>query len=203
MRMITALAFFCLAAYGIAGSEKSGYLDKNVSVYEGEKYAYVIYPPNGYQTIYDEAMAAGYSFSFIPLGQKYKTAKVAIDVNILRLEKAQADNAYMIGFIKEDIKQLKKHFGKGLSIRTVDSVFNDTHVMMPTLYVNDTSRFVPTVMISYFNGVSEVIIFQLSINRNQPRPQAEEAFLNCIEAFKSLVKGDINERNKKLGSKNK
>lgn len=201
--MITVLAFLCLATHGLAGKEKAGYLDKNVSVYEGKEYAYVIYPPNGYQTIYDESMAVGYSFSFIPLGQKYKTATVAIDVNILRLEKARADNAYMIDFIKDDIKQLKKHFGNRLTIRTVDSVFNDTHMMLPTLYVNDTGRFVPTVMISYFNGVSEIIIFQLNIGRTQPRPQAEEAFLNCIQAFKSLVKGDINERNKKLGNKDK
>ena len=201
--MICALVFFCLSTYGVAGSGNSSHLDKNVSVYEGQEYAYVIYPPNGYQVINDEAIAAGYSFAFIPMGQKYKSASVAIDVNILRLEKARADNAYMIDFIKEDIKQLKKHFGRGLTIRTVDSVFNDNRQMMPTLYVNDTGRFIPTVMLSYFNGVSEIVIFQLSIRENQLRSQAEEVFLNCVEAFKSLVKGDINERNKRLGSKDK
>ncbi len=202
MRKILVIAAFSFSFIsGLSsdgGAERS---DRNVSVFEGAKYAYVIYPPAGFKLVTDEAADSGYSLAFIPQGQSYKSASVTIDVNIFRLEKVKADNAYVIDLIKEDIKQLKKHFGPGLTIRTVDSVFNANKRLMPTLYFNDTSRFIPTVMLSYFNGQTEIIIFQLSINRNTPRIEAEEIFLDCLGAFKSLIKGDINERNKKLGKK--
>jgi len=197
--LIAAWSIFII--FGISAVGGTDQTDKNVSLFEGAEFAYVIYPPNGYQVITDEAIAAGYSIAFIPEGQSYKSASVTIDVNIFRLEKAKADNAYVIDLIKDDIKQLKKHFGKGLAIRTVDSVFNANKRLMPTLYFNDSSRFIPTVMMSYFNGKSEIIIFQLSIGRNQPRIRAEEIYLDCLGAFKSLIKGDINQRNKKLGKK--
>lgn len=203
MRLNYTVALLCLAANSISSPRSTDFLDKSVSMFEGQEYAYVIYPPNGYQLVTDDAKAAGYSLAFIPLGQSYKNASVTIDVNIFRVEKAKADNAYMIDFILDDINQLKKHFGKRLVIRTVDSVFNANKQMMPTLYVNDSSRFIPTVMLSYFNGKSEIIIFQLTIGRTQPRFEAEEIYLACINAFKSLIKGDINERNKKLGNQDR
>ncbi len=202
MRRILLAAVLSLPAIlGISALGSSDKADKNISVFEGADYAYVIYPPGGYQLITEQAIEAGYSLAFIPEGQTYENASVIIDVNIFRLEKAKADNAYVIELIKDDIKQVRKHFGKSLTIHTVDSVFNANKRLMPTLYFNDSSRFIPTVMMSYFNGRSEIIIFQLSIGRSQPRFEAEDVFMDCLGAFKSLVKGDINQRNKKLGRK--
>jgi hypothetical protein len=112
-----------------------------------------------------------------------------------------ADDAFVTTLVSEDIKMLKSQYGRNLAVRAVDSVYNANGKLLPTFYFNDTSKFIPTVMLSYFNGKSEIIIFQLSIGKTQKRVEAEETYLDCVRSFKSLIKGDINERNKKLGSK--
>jgi len=200
MRLIKILAaFFALARVISFGGDT---VESNVSVFEGEEYAYVIYPPAGYQLITDEAADAGYSMAYIPRGHSYDNAKVVIDINIFKMTDNTADDAFVTGLVADDIMQLKKQYGKGLTVRPVDSVYNANNMLLPTFYFNDTTKFIPTVMLGYFNGKTEIIIFQLSINKVQPRFEAEEVFLECVNSFKSLIKGDINERNKQRSERN-
>ncbi|MGH8016165.1 MAG: hypothetical protein ACREBV_08245 [Candidatus Zixiibacteriota bacterium] len=202
MRKFSAIVLltFCASA-AFAQSGGGDRLDKNVSMFEGKEFAYVIYPPAGYELVTDEAVEAGYSMAYIPKWQKYENAHIVIDINIFKMTNTAADDAFITTLVAEDIKMLKKQYGSGLTVRAVDSIYNANGKLVPTFYFNDTTRFIPTVMMSYFNGKSEIIIFQLSIGKTQKRVEAEEIYLDCVSSFKSLIKGDINERNKKLGRK--
>ncbi len=62
--------------------------------------------------------------------------------------------------------------------------------IIPTVYVNDPASFVPTVMVSYYDGGSEVIILELIISPRQPRFQAEAVFETALRRFKPLRHGD-------------
>ena len=204
MRIIcTVIALSILIVPGLIAVGENGQTNKNASVFEGDKFAYVIYPPNGFKLVTDEAADSGYSLAFIPKGQTYSNANIIIDVNVFKVKNKSADDSYLKELIKDDINQMRGHFGRGLTIRAVDSVYNTNKRLLPTFYFDDPSRFIPTVMMSYFNGESEIIIFQLSIGKNQPRVKAEEVFLNCVSAFKSLIKEDIEQRNLRLKADNK
>ncbi len=204
MRIIcTVIALSILIISAIPAIGENGQTNKNASVFEGDKFAYVIYPPNGFKLVTDEAADSGYSLAFIPKGQTYSNANIVIDVNVFKVKKKNADAEYLKELIKDDINQMKNHFGKGLRIIAVDSVYNTNKRLLPTFYFNDPNRFIPTVMMSYFNGQSEIVIFQLSIAQNQPRFKAEEIYLNCVSAFKTLIKEDIEQRNRRLKADNK
>jgi len=203
MRNICTVAVMALLIVLGLNAGENGQTNKNASVFEGDKFAYVIYPPNGFKLVTDEAVDSGYSLAFIPKGQTYTNANIVIDVNVFKVKTKNADDVYLKELIKDDIGQLRSHFGKGLTISAVDSVYNTNKRLLPTFYFDDPNRFIPTVMMSYFNGGSEVIIFQLSIGKNQPRVKAEEIFLNCVNAFKSLIKEDIEKRNQRLKTASK
>ena len=176
-------------------------LDSNVAFFEGEKYNYIMYPPDGFQLITDEVKSAGYSLAFVPEGQLYDSADITIDINIFRFKKKKNKVDFFSELIKDDTIQIRKHYGKTLIIRPVDSVFNKDGKLLPTFYFNDSSRFIPTVMMSYFDGAHEVLIFELTIKRLQPKFVAEQKFTECLGKFRTLIRGDITERNKRLREK--
>lgn len=172
-------------------------VDSNAAAFEGVEFTYIFYPPKGFVAISDEAIDAGYSLAYIPEGQSYDSADITIDINIFHLKDTKADKAFMTELIKDDLLKVKSHFGQNLIMRQVDSVTNAGGFPLITIYFNDTTRFIPTVMMSYFNGISEIVIFELSISKKQPRFKAEQVFTDCISAFKSLKSGDIEERNER------
>ncbi len=176
-------------------------LDSNVAFFEGEKYNYIMYPPDGFQLITDEVKSAGYSLAFVPEGQLYDSADITIDINIFRFKQKRSKVDFFNELIKDDTRQIRKHYGKTLFIRPVDSVFNKDGRLLPTFYFNDSTRFIPTVMMSYFDGANEVLIFELTIKRLQPKFVAEQKFTECLGKFRTLKSGDIKERNKRMREK--
>ena len=196
-------SIFLLAALLIASSLHAGEvaLDSNVAFFEGEQYNYVMYPPDGFQLITDEVKSAGYSLAFVPEGQLYDSADITIDINIFRFKQKRSKVDFFNELIKDDTLQIRKHYGKTLVIRPVDSVFNKDGKLLPTFYFNDSTRFIPTVMMSYFDGANEVLIFELTIKRLQPKFVAEQKFTECLGKFRTLKSGDITERNKRMREK--
>ncbi len=194
------ILFAALLITSSAHAEKVA-LDSNTAFFEGEKYNYIIYPPDGFQLITDEVKSAGYSLAFVPAGQLYDSADITIDINIFRFKKKKNKVDFFSELIKDDTLQIRKHYGKTLLIRPVDSVFNKDGKLLPTFYFNDSSRFIPTVMMSYFDGAHEVLIFELTIKRLQPKFVAEQKFTECLGKFRTLLRGDIAERNKRMREK--
>ena len=196
-------SIFLFAALLIASSLHAGEvaLDSNTAFFEGEKYNYIMYPPDGFQLITDEVKSAGYSLAFVPEGQLYDSADITIDINIFRFKQKRSKVDFFNELIKDDTLQIRKHYGKTLVIRPVDSVFNKDGRLLPTFYFNDSTRFIPTVMMSYFDGANEVLIFELTIKRLQPKFVAEQKFTECLGKFRTLKSGDIKERNKRMREK--
>ncbi len=196
-------SIFLLAALLIAANlhADEAALDSNVAFFEGEQYNYVMYPPDGFQLITDEVKSAGYSLAFVPEGQLYDSADITIDINIFRFKQKRSKVDFFSELIKDDTLQIRKHYGKTLVIRPVDSVFNKDGRLLTTFYFNDSTRFIPTVMMSYFDGANEVLIFELTIKRLQPKFVAEQKFTECLGKFRTLKSGDITERNKRLREK--
>ncbi|MCH7948339.1 MAG: hypothetical protein IIC66_11135 [candidate division Zixibacteria bacterium] len=196
-------SIFLFAALLIASSLHADEvaLDSNVAFFEGEKYNYIMYPPDGFQLITDEVKSAGYSLAFVPEGQLYDSADITIDINIFRFKQKRSKVDFFSELIKDDTLQIRKHYGKTLVIRPVDSVFNKDGKLLPTFYFNDSTRFIPTVMMSYFDGANEVLIFELTIKRLQPKFVAEQKFTECLGKFRTLKSGDITERNKRMREK--
>ena len=138
----------------------------------------------------------------MPEGQLYDSADITIDINIFRFKQRINKVDFFSELIKDDTLQIRKHYGKTLLIRPVDSVFNKDGKLLPTLYFNDSTRFIPTVMMSYFDGAQEVLIFELTIKRLQPKFVAEQKFTECLGKFRTLIRGDIKERNKRMRERN-
>jgi hypothetical protein len=90
---------------------------------------------------------------------------------------------------------VRAHFGPGVELWPVDNVENFGGQLMPTIYVNDSGRFLPLVMLSYWDGGAETVVFELMITENGlPRYLAEAVYTQCLRTFKAMPKRKITER---------
>lgn len=189
MRQIFSIIILLLTTQIISADDADSLFDKNTAFYEGTTYNYIIAPPKGYQMNSDESSDDGYSFAFIPIGEKYNDASVIIGINIFKIK----DNAFTLEMlIKDDTTAIRKHFGKEIEISEVEPIQTATTDKLRTIYFNSKSGIIPNVMMSYFDGKSEILIFDLTITDKIPRFQAETIYLECIQKIKILTKGSIN-----------
>jgi hypothetical protein len=187
MRHLWILLALCLVpAQAALPSDSSSFTDDNTAFYEGEKLTYVVYPPGNYHMIIDQASDEGYSFAFIPPKTDYEAAELMVGVNIYKIRGISFEDA-----LAQDTAGLREHYGEGVSIRAVDSVFTGSGELIPTFYIDDKKTFIPNVMISYYNGTTEMLIFELIISPTVVRFRAEEVFMDCLERFKALPVGDL------------
>jgi len=180
----------CLALFlGLAGrvaAQNEVKLDSNVAFYEGEKLNYIVYPPDGFVMVDEPAVADGYSFGFIPEGENYDSAGEFIGVNIFKIRGMSFEDA-----LTADTAQVHTHYGRNSVLWTVDSVFISNGETIPTFFINDTTGFVPSVMLSYYDGGSEIVIFELVIDADTPRFKAEDVYIQCLNRFKVLSIGEL------------
>ncbi len=187
--MILIPLLFCAAL--LRAEQKHPPLDNNSAFYEGGTMNYIVAPPDSFQMVSDEAVDDGYSFAFIPNGEAYKSASVIIGVNIFKVKAEQKKIFSINELITNDTSSIREHFGKEISISEVDPIMtNDGHILR-TIYLNDSLAFVPNVMMSYYDGGSEVFIFDLSISGTYPRFRAEHSYLDCLKRFRVMLKGDL------------
>ncbi len=162
-------------------------LDSNTAFYEGETQNYVAPPPPNFRLVTTEAAIDGYSFAFIPEHDSYDSASVMITATIYRLTESGFD-----GVLTADTTALRKHYGPKLIVRPVDSLVLFNGDPTRTFYVDDKTRFIPTVMVSYCDGGSEIVIFELNIvDGGLPRFLAESIFTSCLQHVKVLKKGSL------------
>ncbi len=187
MRHLWIFLVLCLApCQTVLPSDSSSFTDDNTAFFEGERLTYVIYPPGDYRMIIDQASDEGYSFAFIPPESEYAAAELMVGVNIYKIRGMSFEDA-----LAQDTAGLREHYGEEVSIRVVDSVFTGSGEIIPTFYVDDKKAFIPNVMISYYDGTTEMLIFELIISPTVVRFQAEEVFIECLEHFKALPMGDL------------
>lgn len=186
MKQIITILILALTCSVAAYAEAETTLDSNTAFYEGETLNYIIHPPNNFKMIDWEATADGYSFAFIPEGQLYAEADQIIGANIFKIRGLTFDEV-----IVGDTIALRQHYGDEVSIWPVDSIFTASGYLVPTFFINDPTAFIPNVMISYVNGETELLVFELIITERVFRANAEDAFIECLEKLKCLPSAEL------------
>jgi hypothetical protein len=174
-----------------AALAKESKLDNNSAFYEGQTYNYVLPSPPGYQMFVEEAGWEGYSFAFVPEKEQYGAASVHIGVTIYK----QADIT-LAALLKRDTVQIRRDYGKTVVIRAVDPVKTASGEIVKVFYVDDKSRFIPTVILAYLDGRTEFACYQLSVSKNTPRFEAEIAFDEAVRRIKLLERASFSETKK-------
>ncbi|MFZ5980728.1 MAG: hypothetical protein ACOYVF_08860 [Candidatus Zixiibacteriota bacterium] len=164
-------------------------LDSNTAFFEGEVYNYIMPAPQHFVMNTDQARLDGYSFAFIPENEDYNDAEIFIGVNIYRIRGMKFQDA-----LANDTTSIRAHFGSDLEIYPVDSIANATNDWMTSFYLNNKKEFIPNVMLSYYDGDYEIIIFELVIAENVARFTAEEIFVDCIGLFKAMERRELGQR---------
>jgi len=160
-------------------------LDSNTAFYEGKDKNYVLSPPIGFTMVTEKAQTIGYSFAFLPEGQSLDSAYAMIGATIYDLTLLK-ENVTFNSILTEDTARLREYYGNDLQIWPVDSMTNFRGDIIPTYYFNDPHRFIPTVMVSYYDGDNEMLILELNISDRIPRFEAEKIFEAFLQQFKVL-----------------
>lgn len=181
--------FLVLAAASLAVTKPERGLDHNTAFYKGESLNYVIFPPDQYQMVDWEATGDGYSFAFIPPDQKYDNADLMIGVNIFKIRGLKFRDV-----VAKDTAAVREHYGKRVTIWSVDSVYAASGQPISAFYINDTSQFIPNVMIAYVDGRTEMLVLELVITDRVARIKAEDAFVQCLQRLKVMPVGELGQR---------
>ncbi len=175
----------------VFATEPDSLLDNNTAFYEGDLYSYIIAPPVHFKMNSEEATDDGYSFAFIPTSDKYADASMIIGINIFKIKKSKETPFTLEMLITDDTTSIRKHFGNDIDIAEVEAIQTATTDKLRTIYFNSKDGTTPNVMMSYFDGKSEILIFDLTISEKVPRFQAEKIYLECLNKIKILTKGKL------------
>lgn len=189
MKKLLIILAFVLAGNSLYASDTQFGLDSNTAFYEGELLNYIMTPPDHYRLVIYQAKEDGYSFAFVPGDALYDSADVIIGVHIYKIRGMSFREA-----LREDTTSIRSYYGPKLVINPVESVTNASGRTLTTFYLDNKEMFIPNVMMSYFDGGPELIIFELVITDRIPRFKAEDMFVDCIKRFKTLKKGELGMR---------
>lgn len=190
MRKITLFLLVLAALAGtVSAQQRKMILDSNTAFFEGEQLRYIIPAPKGFKLVTDEAYKDGYSMAFIPRGEDYDSASLIIGVNIYKTRGMTFD-----AVIVQDTVSLRKHYGKNLKIRSVLPLNADTGDPLTTFYLEAGKQFLPNQIMAYYNGGTEVVIFELVTSPETLKFKAEKLFSDCVHAFRPLKRGTLGQR---------
>jgi hypothetical protein len=160
--------------------------DSNNAFYAGETFDYVLKAPAHFKMITGAARQDGYSFAFIPDSCAYQTANLVIGVNIYKVRGLAFANV-----LANDTSSIREHYGPDLVLRPLDSVRNGSGDLMTAFYLDNKKQFIANVMTAYYFGSTELLILELSIAPGTVRPEAEKAFIRCLELFTATKRGQL------------
>jgi len=186
MKKLLFSIIFVLAGNSLYANDTQFGLDSNTAFYEGENLNYIMTPPDHYRLVIYQAKEDGYSFAFIPGDAMYDSSDVIIGVHIYKIRGMSFRQALV-----EDTSAIRSYFGQKLVLNPVESLKNGDGHTMTTFYLDNKEMFIPNVMMSYYDGGPEMIIFELVITDRIPRFKAEDMFVDCIKRFKTLKKGEL------------
>jgi hypothetical protein len=160
--------------------------DSNNAFYAGETFDYVLKAPAHFKMITNEARQDGYSFAFIPDTCSYQTASLLIGVNIYKVRGLAFANV-----LANDTISIREHYGPDLVLRPLNSVRNGSGDLLTDFYLDNKKQFIANVMTAYYFGSTELLILELSIAPGTIRPEAEKAFIRCLELFTATKRGQL------------
>ena len=182
--LLLAGALVCSGAYATPTYDDP--VDTNTAFYEGETLNYVFNPPPYFKMVSREAVADGYSFAFIPDADSYDSTDILIGVNIYKIRELDVDDV-----VASDTASLRKHYGPDVVMREVDSILAFDGQSARTFYIDSPERFLPNVMISYVDGGSEIVIFELVISETALRFAAESKFVSAVRNLHIMPKKEL------------
>ncbi|MFH1687939.1 MAG: hypothetical protein ABIE70_10535 [bacterium] len=181
-RIITALCLTALAATQTAAADKNETLDSNSAFFEGVDQSYTVRAPKGFWMETDNSGYDGYSLAFVPDGESYESASTMIGVTLYR-----TDDIATGDLIRTDSTAVMEQFGQDVVSWAVDSVRSFNGEVLATRFYDNKTAFLPLVMISYYDGGTEALVFELHITPSGlPRFLAESVFTDCVQNFKVL-----------------
>ena len=189
MKKLLFVIILVLAGNSLYANDTQFGLDSNTAFYEGENLSYIMTPPDHYRLVIHQAKEDGYSFAFIPDDALYDSSDVIIGIHIYKIRGMSFRQALV-----EDTTAIRSYFGPNLVLNPVESLKNGDNRTLTTFYLDNKEMFIPNVMISYFDGGPEMIIFELVITDQVPRFKAEDMYVDCIKRFKTLKKGELGMR---------
>ncbi len=166
--------------------------DDNSAFFQGAKRNYIFSPPPGWQLLIEEPGQDGYSFAFIPKEKSYDSSDVLITITIYTL-----NNHTYQQLIESDTASLREHYGKAMTIVQHTTLAGKKLENMSAFSLTDKEQFVPTAMLSYYNGEQEIVIFELTLLPQSNRKKAETAFASCVTQFRTLVRKELGVTTKK------
>jgi hypothetical protein len=188
---VTAIAALIAIAASVSLLAQDLVTDSNAVIYEGARLSYVMAAPVGFVLEMAESQIDDYSFAFVPEGETYTEATVLIGVTIFSLIDSTGNRGPAERIMQMDTSGMRDHFGQTLSIRPLEAVTNATGQPVTVFYLEDKTRFMPNVMTGYFDGTEELVILELIITPDFPRFLAEDAFMEALDSFKTLVQGSL------------
>ncbi|MDZ4723987.1 MAG: hypothetical protein SGI97_08815 [candidate division Zixibacteria bacterium] len=192
---IIQLALFILIVTAIAvqASSKNNQtdfdLDSNTAFYEGETHNYIIEPPHGFVMNTIESRAEGYSFAFVLNGESYDSASMMIGVHFYRIRGMSFERALTV-----DTINLRTFFGAETKIQSVDKTPGGNGQLLVTFSIGDTSVDRAQVLIAYFDGKTEMIIFDLLVTPKISRSDALKVFLGAVKNFRTLARKELSKK---------
>jgi hypothetical protein len=188
-KMTLFLLALTLLAGSVSAQERKMILDSNTAFYEGEQLRYIIPAPKGFKLITDEAFRDGYSMAFIPRGEQYDSATVIIGINIYKTRGMSFDSVLV-----QDTASLRRHYGRSLNIRSVVPLTASTGDPVRTFYLEADKQFLPNQIMAYYNGGTEMVIFELVTAPEVLKFKAEKLFTDCIHSFQPLKRGTLGQK---------
>ncbi|MEW6413613.1 MAG: hypothetical protein AB1483_14245 [Candidatus Zixiibacteriota bacterium] len=191
MRTLITFMLLVLLAANLSAQDDDKVLDNNTAFFEGANHSYIMTPPDNFVMVMEPAISDGYSFAFIPDGESYDSASVMIGINIFSVKEKIRESFSLEQLIMTDTSSIREHYGPTLVIEEVAPMVTKNQFTLRNIFLNDTTTFIPNVMFSYLDGGGEVLIFDLSISPDYPRFMAEQAYNECLNRLKVLVKGQL------------
>ncbi len=158
----------------------------NSAYYDGLHLTYVIPPPAQFKMVVEPARTDGYSFGFIPTDAIYDSAGIIIGVTIINLiDEDTADHPFET-IITEDTLEIRQFYGNTLEIQPADSMFNSNGEFVIAMKLRAPDRHIPTSLVAYYNGTTEMLIFEVLTKAWFPQYTASDILRECLTDFRVL-----------------
>lgn len=192
MELKKLIIFLLCLTYSIGSAQyDSTITESNTAFYEGNSVSYIIPPPDEFEMNTEDALKDGYSFAFIHKDSSYNNAPVVIGINIFSIKSELKTEFNLDLLIEEDTVALRKHYGNTVNIEEIIPSITGTNDSLRTIFINDTTKFIPNVMTSYYFSGNKIVIIELTISYIFPRFKAEEIYIYFLRGIRILPKGKL------------
>lgn len=182
-RLVYALLLAVLLCPTLKANEA---LDSMCAYFGGEHIDYVLSAPSGCRLDDSASIADGYACAFLPTTADYPSSPFLIGIHFFRIRGMSFADA-----MAQDTSNLREHFGPSLRFVADSPLRNKSgkSLTILSLYLNDRPAELRTV--AYFNGGTEIVMFELLTPNHQSAPEAVRLLAETIARFSSTTRKEL------------